>query len=176
MKTVYRFPSSLPQNDLAYAGEWTVRPQKIVAGRAARLRLHFHARHVYLVLGGTGDVGVLVNGKPVKAVRVHGFSRLYTLLSYPQTRTPCSSSASRPGSRATRSRSAESRSAALAAHREGQTTLDGAGGEARRPLLAAGRAGGQLRPRSLGSRCWWRCATCRTTRPLPRMTTCSAGP
>ena len=56
VKTVYRFPSSLPQNDLAYAGEWTVRPQKIVAGRAARLRLHFHARHVYLVLGGTGDL------------------------------------------------------------------------------------------------------------------------
>jgi hypothetical protein len=86
VKTVYRFPSTLPQNDLAYAGEWTVHPQKIVAGRAARLRLHFHARHVYLVLGGTGDLGVLVNGKPVKAVHVRGFSRLYTLLSYPQTR------------------------------------------------------------------------------------------
>jgi hypothetical protein len=63
-----------------------VRPQKIVAGRAARLRLHFHARHVYLVLGGTGDLGVLVNGKPVKTVHVHGFSRLYTLLSYAQVR------------------------------------------------------------------------------------------
>jgi cytochrome c biogenesis protein CcdA/thiol-disulfide isomerase/thioredoxin len=86
VKTIYRFPSSLPQNDLAYAGEWTVRPQKIVAGRAARLRLHFHARHVYLVLGGSGDLGVVVNGKPVKSVRVRGFSRLYTLLSYPQVR------------------------------------------------------------------------------------------
>jgi hypothetical protein len=86
VRTVYRFPSSLPQNDLAYAGEWTVGPQKVVAGRAARLRLHFHARHVYLVLGGTGDLGVLVDGKPVKAVHVRGFSRLYTLLSYPRTR------------------------------------------------------------------------------------------
>jgi cytochrome c biogenesis protein CcdA/thiol-disulfide isomerase/thioredoxin len=86
VKTVYRFPRTLPQNDLAYAGQWTVQPQRIVAGRAARLRLHFHAQRVYLVLGGHGSVGVLVNGKPVKAVRVSGFSRLYTLLTYPQVK------------------------------------------------------------------------------------------
>src|SRR5690349_8041906 len=80
----YRFPRTIPLNDLAYSGQWRVQRQRIQAGRDARLRLHFLAQDVYLVLSGRGRLQVLVGGRPVKTIRVAGLSRLYTLLSYPQ--------------------------------------------------------------------------------------------
>ncbi len=79
----YVFPKVLAQNELAYAGGWTVGPQRIVAGSAARLRLHFRAQHVYLVLGGHGRVEKLVDGHPVGTIAVDG-DRLYTVLSLPK--------------------------------------------------------------------------------------------
>jgi cytochrome c biogenesis protein CcdA/thiol-disulfide isomerase/thioredoxin len=79
----YRFPRTLPLNELAYAGRWKVERERIVAGRAARLRLHFLAQNVYLVLSGRGRLQVSVGGKAVKTLRVSGLSRLYTLLRYP---------------------------------------------------------------------------------------------
>ena len=82
----YRFPTrSLQPNELSYAGRWRVEPEDIVAGPGARLRLSFLARSVHLVLGGRGSVRVLVDGKPVRTVRVNG-SRLYTLLEQPSLR------------------------------------------------------------------------------------------
>jgi cytochrome c biogenesis protein CcdA/thiol-disulfide isomerase/thioredoxin len=75
----YRFPRAVPQNELAYAGSWNVQRQRIVAGANARLRLHFVAQHVYLVLGGRGHVSELVDGKPYGSVHVDSY-RLYTLL------------------------------------------------------------------------------------------------
>ena len=80
----YRFPREIALNNVAYAGRWTVGRERIVAGRGARLRLHFLAQQVYLVLGGRGRLQVFVGGRPVKTVRVDGLSRLYTLLSYPR--------------------------------------------------------------------------------------------
>jgi hypothetical protein len=80
----YAFPATLRQNDIAYAGEWNVQKQRIVAGLGAKLRLHFVARHVYLVLGGRGKVHVLVNGKPTTTVPVDAY-RLYTLHDAPAT-------------------------------------------------------------------------------------------
>jgi cytochrome c biogenesis protein CcdA/thiol-disulfide isomerase/thioredoxin len=80
----YAFPPSLGQNDIAYAGEWTVEKQRIVAGLGAKLRLHFVAQHVYLVLGGHGKVNVLVDGKPTATVPVNAY-RLYTLHNAPAT-------------------------------------------------------------------------------------------
>ena len=79
----YAFPKVLSQNELAYAGGWTVGPQRIVAGSNARLRLHFQAMRVYLVLGGQGRVEKLVDGRPVGTTAVNG-DRLYTLLSFPK--------------------------------------------------------------------------------------------
>ncbi|MBV8080739.1 MAG: cytochrome c biogenesis protein DipZ [Actinobacteria bacterium] len=75
----YMFPRAVPQNELAYAGNWNVMSQRIVAGSDARLRLHFVAQHVYLVLGGHGTVSKLVDGMPRGNVRVNSY-RLYTLL------------------------------------------------------------------------------------------------
>ena len=78
VEAAYAFPDSLPQNALAYAGRWTVGPQRIVAGRDARLRLHFVANKVFLVLGGRGTVTVAVPGEPTKTIRVDA-DKLYTL-------------------------------------------------------------------------------------------------
>jgi cytochrome c biogenesis protein CcdA/thiol-disulfide isomerase/thioredoxin len=79
----YAFPRSLALNELAYAGGWTVGPQRIVAGSGAGLRLHFQAQRVYLVLGGKGRVEKLVDGRPAGTIAVDG-DRLYTVLSLPK--------------------------------------------------------------------------------------------
>jgi thiol-disulfide isomerase/thioredoxin len=76
----YHFPTSLTRDHFAYEGRWTVESERIVAGDGARLRLHFHARQVNLVLGGKGLVAVIVDGHAKGAVRVDG-DRLYTLVS-----------------------------------------------------------------------------------------------
>jgi thiol-disulfide isomerase/thioredoxin len=80
----YRFPREIPLNDLAYAGIWKVERQRIVAVHNARLRLHFLAQNVYLVLSGKGRLHVTVGDRPVKTIPVSGLSRLYTLLHYPR--------------------------------------------------------------------------------------------
>jgi len=76
----YHFPTSLARDHFAYDGRWTVESERIVAGDSARVRLHFHARQVNLVLGGKGFVAVIVNGHAKGAERVNG-DRLYTLVS-----------------------------------------------------------------------------------------------
>jgi hypothetical protein len=81
----YAFPARLGQNELAYAGRLRLDPQRIVAVKDARLRLGFHARKVFLVLGGTGTVRVLVDGHPERPVRVTQ-DRLYTLVDGTQIR------------------------------------------------------------------------------------------
>ena len=81
----YTIPEVVPQNDVAYGGRWTVGRERIVAGEGARLRLSYHARNVYLVLGADdshGSVHVSVDGKLVKTVMVTG-DRLYTLVASP---------------------------------------------------------------------------------------------
>jgi hypothetical protein len=44
------------------------------------LGLHFHAKDVYLVMGGHGRVGVSVDGQSLGSIAVEGISRLYTVL------------------------------------------------------------------------------------------------
>jgi uroporphyrinogen-III synthase len=58
---------------------WTVLKERAVSGPGAGLRVHFQASKVYLVLGGHGNVDVLVNGKKQRMVRVDG-DRLYTMV------------------------------------------------------------------------------------------------
>jgi hypothetical protein len=54
--STYHFPSSIPTHHLALGGLWTVLEERAVAGPGARLRFHFEASKVYLVLGGHGKV------------------------------------------------------------------------------------------------------------------------
>jgi hypothetical protein len=79
----YRFPKYVAQNLLSYDGDWRVGPERIVAGPGARLRLHFYARNVYLVLAGIGRVRVLVNGTERRTVSVRS-NDLYTLVHTPR--------------------------------------------------------------------------------------------
>ncbi len=81
----YSFPTRLSQNGLSYAGEWRIGPERAVATTNARLRLHFVARNVYVVLGGKGRVDVFVAGRPSRSVRVDA-DRLYTVFSSPKVR------------------------------------------------------------------------------------------
>jgi cytochrome c biogenesis protein CcdA/thiol-disulfide isomerase/thioredoxin len=78
-EATYAFPAALGRDDFAYAGRWTVHAQRIVAGKHARLKLRYYARKVFLVLGGTGTVQVLVDGRPHGIVHVDS-DRLYTLV------------------------------------------------------------------------------------------------
>ena len=107
-QTEYTFAETLPQNGVSYAGSWTVQGERIVAGPDAKLRLRYSASNANLVLGteGTpGTVEVLLDGKPVKTVTVKE-DDLYRLTDLPRPASTCSSSASRPASRPTPSRSA----------------------------------------------------------------------
>jgi cytochrome c biogenesis protein CcdA/thiol-disulfide isomerase/thioredoxin len=82
----YRLPASLGQNEWAYGGTWRVEDERAIAGRRASLGLHFHARNVYLVMGGRGRVSVSLDGRRLRSIRVGGISRLYTVISGPQLR------------------------------------------------------------------------------------------
>jgi cytochrome c biogenesis protein CcdA/thiol-disulfide isomerase/thioredoxin len=79
----YRLPRRILLNGLAFGGTWRIEGRRAVAGRGARLRLHFLARDVYLVLSGHGRVRVRVNGGLVRSVPVTA-NRLYTLVRLPQ--------------------------------------------------------------------------------------------
>ena len=82
----YRFPRRpLAVNEFAYSGQMTVEEQRFVAGLGARLRLHFQAQVVHLVLGGDGSVEVFLDGRRQETVQIDG-SRLYTLLEQPRVR------------------------------------------------------------------------------------------
>src|ERR671934_1213602 len=83
---LYRAPHPLTLHTFAYEGFWTVKKQRIVSGRLARLRLHFLAQNVFLVLSGSGRLDVRVDGKHVKTIKVGGLSRLYTLVQFPELR------------------------------------------------------------------------------------------
>jgi thiol-disulfide isomerase/thioredoxin len=76
----YTFATALPQDNVTYGGEWNVGPQRIVAGKNARLQLRYHARFVYVVLGGRGTVQTLINGKPAQTLAVNR-DKLYTVVS-----------------------------------------------------------------------------------------------
>ena len=78
-QAVYTYPvKPLAENLLAYSGRWNVGSQRIEAGPGAALRLHFHARDVYIVLGGHGTVHAFVDGKPTRTLHVDSY-RLYTV-------------------------------------------------------------------------------------------------
>jgi len=84
-KVDYRFPNGpLGPDQIAYGGEWTVEPSRIVAGQDARLRLKFQANDIFLVLAGSGRVQALVNRRHVETIRVAGAPRLYTIARYPK--------------------------------------------------------------------------------------------
>ena len=79
----YRFPERIAQDQLGYAGRWTVEASRIVAGANARLRLRFQATNIYLVLAGSGRVRSFVDGREARTLAVSGTPRLYTIAGFP---------------------------------------------------------------------------------------------
>jgi cytochrome c biogenesis protein CcdA/thiol-disulfide isomerase/thioredoxin len=74
----YRLPDELPQNTIAYGGEWKLDPERATAVRRSHLALHFHAKNVYIVLGGRGTVRATIDGRVVKTIPVTA-QKLYTV-------------------------------------------------------------------------------------------------
>jgi hypothetical protein len=74
-------PEKLPLSHFALGGTWHVTPEAATAVRDATISAHVLARHVYLVLGGRGDVQVEVDGRHTKTVHVLK-QRLYTLADF----------------------------------------------------------------------------------------------
>ncbi|HEY3845049.1 MAG TPA: cytochrome c biogenesis protein CcdA [Acidimicrobiales bacterium] len=79
--TDYHAPSSIPQSTAAFNGQWTDHKQEATAGTKATIQLRFDASNVYLVMGGSGTVGVSYNGHPLTTLAVSGVPKLYTLFS-----------------------------------------------------------------------------------------------
>lgn len=78
--TSYQAPGSIPLDEYAYNGQWSIGSERATAGHAATLSLNFQAKDVYLVLGGAGTIRVSVNGVPTRTVTVSGVPRLYQLV------------------------------------------------------------------------------------------------
>ena len=81
----YTLANSVPENAISYGGGWKLAGQIATAGFGAELRLHFHAKDVYIVLGGRGRVGVTLDRKPRPPIEVNA-DRLYTVVSSASTR------------------------------------------------------------------------------------------
>jgi cytochrome c biogenesis protein CcdA/thiol-disulfide isomerase/thioredoxin len=77
----YSTPAALPLSHFALGGTWRVTPEAATAVRDATLTANVRARHVYLVLGGRGDVRVQVDGRRTRTVHVSK-QRLYTLADF----------------------------------------------------------------------------------------------
>jgi cytochrome c biogenesis protein CcdA/thiol-disulfide isomerase/thioredoxin len=77
----YTVPADIPLNGWGLQGVWTVGAERATAGPKAGLELVFSAKHVYLVLAGTGTVDVSVNGTHLSTIGVSGVPGLYTLFS-----------------------------------------------------------------------------------------------
>jgi cytochrome c biogenesis protein CcdA/thiol-disulfide isomerase/thioredoxin len=93
----YHAPSTVPADEYAYGGNWSIGGEASTAGTGATLQLAFQAKDVYLVLGGSGTVHVSLNGKPTRTVTVAGEPRLYQLVGSPTSEQALLSLAVSPG-------------------------------------------------------------------------------
>jgi hypothetical protein len=75
--------SRLAVDRFALGGRWRIDDESATAVSDATLRAHVRGKSVYLVLGGSGQVDVTVDGRHEKTVAVDG-QRLYDLMKRPQ--------------------------------------------------------------------------------------------
>ncbi|WP_179886830.1 cytochrome c biogenesis protein DipZ [Streptomyces sp. st77] len=85
---VYRFPKgALPLNRFSLDGTWTAGYEQFTAGKDAKLAFTYRAKNANLVLAGTGQVTVLVNGEVTRTINVTGSPTLYRLTDDKEART-----------------------------------------------------------------------------------------
>lgn len=82
----YNYPATLPANEFALSGTWSVGDQEITSGAQAGIKLDFNADDVYLDVGGTGTITATVDGKST-VHPVSGAPDIYTLVSRSSTRS-----------------------------------------------------------------------------------------
>ena len=77
-----RSPDDQPADSFALDGDWTVQTQYATPTTAAGggIRLDFHASEVRMVLAGTGDVRVRLDGGAERIVHVSGTPRSYAVV------------------------------------------------------------------------------------------------
>ena len=78
---LYHGLSVIPLDNFAFMGWWNDHAEEATAGNSAGITIHFNANDVYLVMGGTGTVGVTFEYRRLPTVHVSGVPRLYTLFS-----------------------------------------------------------------------------------------------
>ncbi|REM92590.1 cytochrome c biogenesis protein DipZ, partial [Mycobacterium tuberculosis] len=62
---VFDYPPSLAANSFALRGRWALDYQGATSdGNDAAIKLNYHAKDVYIVVGGTGTLTVVRDGKP----------------------------------------------------------------------------------------------------------------
>jgi hypothetical protein len=76
---VYTYPSSLPGNEFALSGTWSVSKESLTAKKRAGVTLNYLANDVYLDVGGVGTIAATVDGKTT-TYRVSGAPNIYTLV------------------------------------------------------------------------------------------------
>jgi cytochrome c biogenesis protein CcdA/thiol-disulfide isomerase/thioredoxin len=76
----FTLPGSQPGSTYGLGGGWTIGQESITAGKAAAIRLSYHASQVYLDVGGTGTLTVTGDGTS-KVIRVAGAPDIYTVAS-----------------------------------------------------------------------------------------------
>ena len=69
-----------PLDTYGLDGRWTPTRDGLTAGSGARVRLHFRAKNVFHVLGGSGTVTVFREGHPDRVIHVSGTPNLYHLV------------------------------------------------------------------------------------------------
>lgn len=85
----YSIPQPIPRDTFAFAGEWSVGPERARMAAGGKLVLHFDAQNVFLVMrpektGAVGNVRVILDGKDTgDTITVNG-DQLYEILSLPE--------------------------------------------------------------------------------------------
>jgi cytochrome c biogenesis protein CcdA/thiol-disulfide isomerase/thioredoxin len=74
----FSYPSSLPVDEFALNGSWTVTAESITSAKDAAIELNFNASDVYLDIGGTGTVTAEINGKQ-SIYQISGAPNIYTV-------------------------------------------------------------------------------------------------
>jgi cytochrome c biogenesis protein CcdA/thiol-disulfide isomerase/thioredoxin len=80
---VYTFPATLQPDTFALSGTWDDGMQALTAGVGAKLELSYQANVVYLVIGGSGTVGIQLSDGATSTIQISGVPKLYTLASTP---------------------------------------------------------------------------------------------
>jgi cytochrome c biogenesis protein CcdA/thiol-disulfide isomerase/thioredoxin len=75
----FSYPASVPNDEFALTGTWSVSPESLTAGKDAGIRLNFLASDVYLDVGGTGTITATVNGQ-TKTYAVSGAPNIYAVV------------------------------------------------------------------------------------------------